>query len=414
MITLTHISTAIKQLLANKGKSALTMLGVVIGIGSVIFIMTMGEVAKNFLLTQISQFGTNVIEIMPTSEIGMFASEDDIVLTDDDVEALQNSSLLPELTKMSAGVMINETGEYNGEKYSLTIMGDSHDYFTINNTQLLHGRFFNMSENKNHSKVIVIGEQLAEDAFNTIEDALNKYITIDGTSFKIIGIVEDISTGGMPVMQTIVYAPLNTVRKLYVDADEQSDVQYFLVEFAAGSDADGFEKRLSYELKKMKGVDQDDETTIMIMSRKYFLDIFDSILMGIQLFVSAIAAISLLVGGIGIMNIMLVTVRERTKEIGLRKAVGAKNRSILFQFLIEAIVLTTTGGIVGILFGLGLSFGSVLLVNIVQPSWGLTFEFVPISLVLACGVSITTGIVFGLYPAWKASRLHPIESLRYE
>ena len=149
-------------------------------------------------------------------------------------------------------------------------------------------------------------------------------------------------------------------------------------------------------------------------SREQFTAIFDSVLGGIQLFVAAIAAISLFVGGIGIMNIMLVTVNERTKEIGLRKAVGAKNRSILFQFLVEAAVLTTVGGLIGIAGGLGLAYAAVFVVRLVQPDWDLQFVFVPIAILLACAVSMTTGFIFGLYPAVKAAKLHPIEALRYE
>ncbi len=189
-------------------------------------------------------------------------------------------------------------------------------------------------------------------------------------------------------------------------------MDFTLIEFAHNTDVESFKERLKYELIRIKNLDED--TTIDVASRKQFLDVFDAILLGVQMFVSAIAAISLIVGGIGIMNIMLVTVKERTKEIGLRKAVGTKNKSVLFQFLIEAILLTSIGGLFGIVVGLGISYGSVIVLNTLQPNWGVEFVVVPSSIAIACLVSIVTGIIFGLYPAWKAARLQPTEALRYE
>lgn len=411
---ITHFQTSIKQLLANKGKAALTMLGVIIGIGSVIYIMTLGEAAKNFLLGQISQFGTNVIEIGVASDFGPFGGSDAYSLTDDDIEALEDSSLLPEITGISGGYTVTKTAEYSGETYTVSLYGDRAQFFDINNLNLLNGRFFSESDVHSQSRVLVIGNQFADDTFGSGADAVGKILKVDGNSLKIIGVVEDPPSGGGFIPQTIVYAPVSTVRSLFAPADELKNITFMLVEFEQGADAEGFQERLTYELNRIKNVPEEDGDVFLVISRKQFIEIFDTVLLGIQLFVSAIAGISLVVGGIGIMNIMLVTVRERTKEIGLRKAVGAKNSSILIQFLIEAVVITTVGGILGIGLGLGLSGASVALVNFVQPDWNIEFAFVPSSIALACGVSITTGIIFGLYPALKASRLHPIESLRYE
>lgn len=414
MMIITHFTTAVKQLLANKGKAALTMLGVVIGIGSVILIMTLGEISKNFLLGQITQFGTNVVEIAVSGEFGPFGSNENVKLTDEDVQALDESSLLPEITNISAGYSSTEAAEYNGEQYTVSIFADNPSYLDVNNLTMLSGRFFNTSDYNNSSRVVVIGEQFAEDLFDTKEKAINKTISIGGNSFTIIGVTQDIPLGNSFGAQVIVYAPLTTVRRLFVSGEDQNTVTYMLVQFEQGTDAASFEKRIKYELNRIKNTGNTNSDAFLVASREQFLEIFDTVLLGIQMFVSAIAGISLVVGGIGIMNIMLVTVRERTKEIGLRKAVGAKNSSILTQFLIEAIVLTTVGGILGIGFGLGFSLLAVIAVNLAQPTWGIAFTFVPSSILLACSVAITTGIVFGLYPAVKASRLHPIESLRYE
>ncbi len=413
MMLVTHFQTAIKQLLANKGKAALTMLGVVIGIGSVIYIMTLGEVAKKFLLDQISQFGTNVIEVAVAGEFGPFGGSEDVTLTVSDVDELKSSTLLPELTKISAGYSVTKNIEIDGKKFTTSILGDTIDVFELNHLNLMGGRFYTESEEKNAERVVVIGDVFAEDQFGSIKDAINEHITIDGTKFAIIGVVEDIS-GASPFAQNISYAPRNTIHRLFAPAEEMNDVGYMLIEFEQGTNSTSFEQRLKYELNRIKGIDEDEGDAFLIVSRQQFLEIFDTILLGIQAFVSAIAGISLVVGGIGIMNIMLVTVKERTKEIGLRKAVGAKNSSVLIQFLIESIALTTLGGLIGIAAGLGLSYLSVFAANTLQPGWGIQFVFVPSSIALACGVAITTGIIFGLYPAIKASRLHPIESLRYE
>ena len=413
MMIITHFQTALKQLLANKGKAALTMLGIVIGIGSVIYIMTLGEIGKNFLLSQISQFGTNVIEVAVAGDFGPFGSADEVTLTDDDVQEIEESTLLPELTGISAGYTTAGNVEHEGENYPVNLFGDREEYAEINNLNMLKGRFFTNNDVANGTRVAVIGENLANELFGSVDEAITETVSIEGNSFTVIGVTEDFATGGFGPSD-LIYAPLSTVRRLFAEADEQNEISFLLVEFAQESNAESFQQRLEYELYRVKGLNQEDGEVFTVISRKQFISIFDTILLGVQAFVSAIAAISLVVGGIGIMNIMLVTVKERTKEIGLRKAVGAKNSSVLIQFLIESVVLTTVGGLIGIALGLGLSLLSVVATNAVQPDWGLQFVFVPNAILLACGVAVTTGIIFGLYPAWKASRLHPIESLRYE
>lgn len=415
MMIATHITTSIRQLLANKGKAALTMLGVIIGIGSVIYMMTMGEVAKQFLLSQITKFGTNVVEIGASGSIGP-GGRDDYELSDDDVEQLESSSLLPEITQVADAKIENTSIEYLGDEYNSAVYGVSENFADVNNLNVLYGRFLRDSDARSALRTIVIDENFAEDLFTDASKAVNKKITLDGNSFTIIGVIEALPSFGPVSNGSITYTSLPTLRQFFVAADEQNIIEFIMVEFAPGTNAASFEERIKYELYRIKNIHdvKEGEEPFLVVSRQQFLSIFDSILLGIQLFVSAIAAISLVVGGIGIMNIMLVTVKERTKEIGLRKAVGAKNRSILTQFLIEAIILTTIGGLVGAGGGIGLSALSVVAVNAFFPEWGLNFVFVPSALILACSVSITTGIVFGLYPAWKASRLHPIESLRYE
>ncbi|OGY85608.1 MAG: hypothetical protein A2233_03240 [Candidatus Kerfeldbacteria bacterium RIFOXYA2_FULL_38_24] len=409
----TYIQTALVQLVKNKGRSILTMLGIIIGIGSVIFIMTLGESAKNFLLSQFSQFGTNVIEVGMQSSMGLDSSADGEKLTLDDVQALKDSAILPELTDIAAGDIVSETFEYKKEKLSANIYGDSPAVFTVNNFKIIQGRAFNASDVASSAKVVVLDGGLAEEVFGT-ENPVGQKVKIGGRFMRVVGVTEKTSFGPGSFGFQMAYMPISTVKQLFGEEKNRNTVSYMLIQFNKGTDAVSFQNRLSYELRRLHNITDEAENPFMVFSRDQAIRIMDTVLLGIQGFVSAVAGISLLVGGIGIMNIMLVTVKERTKEIGLRKAIGAKNNTVLFQFLIESVVLTTIGGIVGIALGLGLSFGAVALVNVLQPDWGVAFVFVPSALIIACGVSVTIGIIFGLYPAIKAAKLHPIEALRYE
>lgn len=414
MMLFTHIQTAVKQLLANKGKAFLTMLGIMIGIGSVIMIMTLGEIAKQFLLRQITQFGTNVVEVAVSGEIGPFEDSEAISFTLDDVTALQQSSLLTDMAGITSSYTLGTTMDYEGETYPVSVWGDTEFVFAVNHLSIVAGRLFNTTDVERAERVVVLSQQFAEEVFTDADAAVGEPVRIDDTGYTIIGVVSDLPFGGGPFGGNYVYAPLPAVYVDLAPAEDRNQITFMLVEFKEGTNAQSFQNRLVYEIKRLKNIDHNDDDKFFVANRDQFLKIFDSILLAIQLFVAAIAAISLVVGGIGIMNIMLVTVKERTKEIGLRKAVGANNRSILTQFLIEAAVLTTVGGVIGIVAGLSLCFAAVTVVNTIQPDWQIQFVFVPSAIVLACAVSATIGVIFGLYPAMKAARLHPIEALRYE
>jgi putative ABC transport system permease protein len=414
MLIASHIQTAIKQLLANKGKSFLTMLGIIMGIGSVIMIMTLGEIAKQFLLGQISQFGTNVVEVGVTGDLGPFEQQDAIYFTLEDIKALQASSLLDDMTGISSTYTLGSTLDYEGETHSVSVWGDTEFAFSVNNLDVVSGRLFDAAAVERGDRVIVLSQRFSEDLFETPDQAVGKKVRIDGAAFTVLGVVTDLPSVGGPFGGNYVYIPLSTVYQYLAPSEDMNKITFIFVEFDETADPQNFQNRLVYEIKRIKNIDQNDDDKFFVANREQFLDIFDNVLLGIQLFVAAIAGISLVVGGIGIMNIMLVTVRERTKEIGLRKAVGAKNRSILAQFLIEAVVLTTVGGVIGIIMSLSVCFVAVLAVNVIQPDWGVEFVIVPSAIIIACAVSMTTGLVFGLYPAVKAARLHPIEALRYE
>jgi putative ABC transport system permease protein len=410
-----YIQTALKQLLKNKGRSVLTMLGIIIGIGSVIFILTIGQAAKGFLLGQITKFGTNVIEVAPSGSFGPFGGSDDAVLTDDDVKAVETSSLLPEITGISAGdSSVSRELTYQNESAQVSIFADRPEVFSVNNYKNVAGRFFNTSDMQNNARVVVVGEGLAEELFDSVQNAVGKEVKIGDALFTVIGVSEDAALGPGSFGTEVVYAPLTTIRQLFVEQDKQKEVTFMLVQFEQGTNVESFKNRLNYVITENHAYFKENPDQLTVVSREQALGIFTTILVGIQAFISAVAAISLMVGGIGIMNIMLVTVKERTKEIGLRKAIGAKNASILIQFLVESVVLTTIGGLIGVALGLSLSGLAVLAANILQPDWGVQFVVVPSAILLACGTAAIVGLIFGIYPAYKASKLHPIEALRYE
>lgn len=409
-----YVATALRQLRRNTGRSILTMLGIIIGIGSVIFIMTTGELAKQFLLGQITQFGTNVVEVASPGTFGPGESLEELTLTQKDIEIIENSDLLPEVTGISAGYFTTQTMEYQDESMTVTVNADYPGFFSVNNMRLKQGRFYTSDDVERFQKVVVIEEPFAKDVFGSVTQAIGETIKIGGKSFRVIGVMEQMSFGPSSFgFGSVVYAPITTTKQLFADPADMDEIGYLLVQFEPGTEVESFKNRLTYVINQAHDLLETD-SGFTIISREQALDIFNNVLLGIQLFVSAVASISLLVGGIGIMNIMLVTVSERTKEIGLRKAIGAKNYSILTQFLVESVVLTTVGGLIGIAGGLGLTELVVVIMNVVQPDWNIQFVFVPLALVLACGVIVSLGILFGIYPALKASRLSPMEALRYE
>lgn len=413
MITV-HILTALKQLTINKGRSLLTMLGIIIGIGSVIFIITVGEVAKQFLIAQISQFGTNVLEISPTGELGPVSNADSVTVRTSTVDALEDSTLLPELVAISGWYGASGKMDYQNSQEAVSIFGVKKEAFSINNFTPVAGRVLMDSDEQQESRFAVIGTKLAETFFETPQKAINKDVKINGVPFTIVGVLEDTPLAGSFLGATI-YIPLSTVYREFAPSEDVGTVSVMMIQFATGTNVASFKQRLHAELKHLLSLSDDEvEAAFFIADRASFLDIFNTILLGIQAFVSAVAGISLVVGGIGIMNIMLVTVKERTKEIGLRKAIGANNASVRTQFLTEAVVLTTVGGLIGVAGGLGLSFLTVFIAGLLQPTWGIAFVFVPQAIIIACGVAMSVGLLFGLYPALKASRLSPMEALRYE
>jgi putative ABC transport system permease protein len=395
---------ALKAIWTNKSRSLLTMLGVIIGVSAVIMLIAIGNGLQQLVTQQFEDFGANNIYIASGDifgEGGGFGGEDQFAAQlvnqnlefsfVDDLERLR-----PEVSAVTALSLNSSPVSYVDASKTTSIAGVSAAYFAITNTNPQLGSVFTPQQADRKDTVAVIGSQLAEELFGAV-DPIGKKVTVNNRNFEVIGVAEEKGGGfGGPNFDTYVYIPIQSWFQLF----DSQIVLRMVAQARSQADIEPAIDRINEAL--LKKLDEDD---FSVFQQTDILDIIDQILGALTAGLGGIAAISLLVGGIGIMNIMLVSVTERTREIGLRKALGATPRVILTQFLIEAVLLSVTGGMIGV----GIAYVFSLVIN----------RFVPAvvslqSVLLAFGVSAGVGIVFGVFPARKASKLSPIEALRYE
>ena len=400
-------------LLTNKARSFLTMLGIIIGVGAVVMIMSLGAGAQSLIIGQIKGLGGNLIGILPgkseadsapASAMGVQIT----TLVDDDVETIRRRvQNIDGAVGYSRGLATASLGQTN---YETTINGCSIDYLKVEGGEVAIGRFFTAEEDRDMAKVAILGSTVKQELFGD-SDAIGRQIKIKKQSFEVIGVMAPRGTVAFTNYDDQINIPLKTAQKLIngvnylsfirLKASSETSVDQVMADVTQVL-------RDRHDIKNQSG--QDDDFSVRSMAQA--LDMIITITNALKFFLIAMAAISLIVAGIGIMNIMLISVNERTKEIGLRKAVGANNRNIIWQFLIEAIALTLIGGMIGIIFGI---IGSWLISLIVQ-NLGYDYEFIVSvsSIILALSVSTLVGLAFGLYPARQASRLEPVEALSYE
>ena len=402
----------------NKVRSFLTILGIVIGIAAVVAMMSLGAGAQHLIVGQIMSMGSNNVFIEPgafdpkkTSIMEARMEEAEIkTLKISDAQAIIN---LPEIEEVAPFVIGVEKVIYKDVSKKVTFIGTTPAAHIIEATEVTLGRDFTDAEVKSQARVAVLGYKIAQDLFGN-ENPIGKIIRIKKTNFRVIGVLEERGTQTFMDLDEFVYVPVTTAQKLLLGIDHLK----WIVAKAKSKDVidEAVEDirlllRERHNIYNPKGdLTKDD---FKVMSQVEAANILSSVMGVFTLFLSSIAAIALVVGGIGIMNIMLVSVTERTKEIGLRKAVGARKKDILYQFLIEAVVLTSVGGVVGIVLGiLGSFFGSLVFGKMLYMQWKFFISLKAI--VLGVGVAVVVGLVFGIYPARKASQLSPIEALRYE
>ncbi len=404
--------TAVGGLRAHKSRSALTLLGIVIGITAIILIMSLGEGAQNLILGQIQTIGSKTIAIVPgrqpkgpTDVISTFTDS----LKQSDLEALQKKNNVPHLAKIMPVVFGSEIAAYGNETYRPTIFGVTDLFSKIYDMYPGEGRLFTEEETKSYADVVIIGQKVKDELFGS-EEALNQRIKIKGKNFKVIGILSSKGKSSFLNFDEAAVIPYTTAQqyifgikyfhRLVVEADTEVNVPQTVED-------------IKITLRNSHNITDPEKDDFFIETQADAMEMVSTVLNVLTLFLVAVAAISLVVGGIGIMNIMLVSVTERTREIGLRKAVGATEKNILSQFLLEAMILTVIGGIIGIILGASFSFiASLILTQTLSLSW--TFTFPVQAAIIGLGVATTVGLVFGLYPARKASLKSPIEALRYE
>lgn len=411
---------ALHGLAANKLRSMLTILGIIIGVGAVITLVSVGEGVQVFVTEQFEGIGTNLLFVTPD-----FGNNSGFVsrrrasglssLTLNDARNLDDPFRLPDVAAVVPEVqgLVQVVVE---NRYANTLArGTSPDYSSVRNHYPVVGTFITEQDLERSSRSVVLGQTVVDQLFPDQAYPVGRSIEVNGVRFQVIGILEEKGESGPTDQDDVIIVPLTTAHRwLFPQRDQRGDhiVDVILVQAHSKERIEGAIQQVADVLRERHGIAFRDEDDFFIFSQKEILDLFGQVTGILTVFLAAIAGISLLVGGIGIMNIMLVSVTERTREIGLRKAVGAKRHDVLIQFLVEAVMLSTMGGLMGVLLG----YVGAHAVSVIAQNAGQEFRALvsPRAVFVATGFSAAVGLFFGIYPARRASRLNPIDALRYE
>ncbi|MFH1402188.1 MAG: ABC transporter permease [Patescibacteria group bacterium] len=412
-IILQSIIISLNTLWANKARSLLTMFGIIIGVGSVIVIMSIGAGVQNLILSQVESLGTDLVGVIPGhSEEESFAMMSGFAVTTlkyEDVLALRDNRNVPNIIAVAGYNKGFGSAKWRSESYDTSLTGVTAGYLEVEGGKITKGRFFTEEEEKNLSRLAVLGNDVKDELFGQ-SDAVGQRIKIGNYSFEVIGVMEERGVVALEDYDDQIFLPIKTSQRMM-------GVNHIGLIRAKIDSEENFEKVIAdikivlrdrHNIKDQSG--KGDDFTVVNSAQA--LDMITMVTDGLKYFLTAMATLSLLVGGIGIMNIMFISVTERTKEIGIRKALGANNFHIMGQFLTEAIFITVLGGIIGIAGGVLLSFLIFLGARVLGYDW--FFIISTASVFFAVLVSVGTGLFFGFYPARKAGKLNPIEALRYE
>ncbi|PIR98503.1 MAG: hypothetical protein COT88_01610 [Candidatus Colwellbacteria bacterium CG10_big_fil_rev_8_21_14_0_10_41_28] len=414
-MSIKHIArTSYRALWVNKSRSFLTVLGVLIGIASIIMMMSIGKGAENLILGEIGGLGAETVVVRPGQEpTGPTDVAETLLgdsLKDRDVDLLRKKSNVPDVIEVSPFVIVPGSVSYGGDTYRPMVIGGAADFFIDSfDAYPEEGVLFDESDTRQKANVAVIGSKVKEELFGD-KSPIGESIRIKNQSFKVVGSLAPRGQVAFFDIDDLVIVPHTTAMTYILGIDYYHEI------ILTAKSADMVEyviEDVTRTLREAHGITDPDKDDFFAVSQQGLADQIQIIIGSLTAFLSSVVAIALVVGGVGVMNIMLVSITERTREIGLRKAVGATKKNIMNQFLFEAVLLTSIGGVIGIILGGTLAFLiSLVLAQTVAPAWTFTF---PISAVfLGLGVTSLVGLVFGLYPAKKAAEKDPIEALRYE
>jgi putative ABC transport system permease protein len=400
------IIEALESLSSNKVRAGLTMLGIIIGVASVITMLAVGAGAQSAIDQQISSIGTNLLYVAPGGD-----ATNPQPLTTEDAQAIANPLLAPDVQYVAPVVQTQEIVSIPGESSGTSIIGVTPNYFLVQTVEVAEGQTISQAQVDRASSVVLLGSQTAEDLFKTTSGLVGKTVRMRGQVFTVIGVLKSQGGTGFGNADSRILMPLSTVQLRLVKRSAPDVVDMLYVQAASSESVPKAQEQVTQILRARHRLNlgKDD---FDIMSTQSLLDTAAQITGIMTAFLGAIAGISLLVGGIGIMNIMLVTVTERTREIGLRKALGARKLDIRIQFLVESSLLSLGGGILGICLGWGIG----RLISAIATATGNTLN--PViemnSILLATMFSAAVGLFFGIYPASRAANLEPVEALRSE
>ncbi len=403
------IFEALESLNGNKMRSGLTVLGIVIGVAAVIAMLSVGRGAEASITGSISGIGTNLLFIFRGDFSDTIRNPKPLTLAD--AQAIGDPFQAPSVAAVAPALQGSAEVSFGGELTTTQIVGATPEYFTVTNYLLTEGEYITEEHILGRASVVLLGPDVADNLFGRRDGITGETVRIEGQPFRVIGVLESKGGGAFGSQDNLVFVPFSTAQTRLIRRSTSDRVDIILVQTVDAESVDIAIEEISQILRTRHRtpVGEDDFT---VFSQRDLLTTFESITGILTIFLGGIAAISLLVGGIGIMNIMLVSVTERTREIGLRKALGARKRDILIQFLTESSLLSLIGGIIGILFGWFIAY------IVGQIAAATNTDFTPIvggdAILLATLFSAAVGLFFGIYPASRAANLEPVEALRYE
>ncbi len=411
MKLLESLRLAIKALISNKLRAALTMLGIIIGVGAVITLMSVGEGVQAYITKQFQSIGTNLFFVIP----GSFEQElkRPAYLTLKDAAALLDPVEAPDVLRVAALLQGSARLTIPGKDKTVELHGVTPDYALVRDWYPRIGEFITAADEQGKARVIVLGQEIADYFFPDNPDPTGEVLRVNGVPFRIVGVMTERGGSNFGSEDAVVLIPLNTALSRIVPRRTNKGeprLSYLYVQAVSEERMNAAIEEASYILRQRHRVLPGQPDDFTIISQSDIIGTFQQITGVLTVFLGAIAGISLLVGGIGIMNIMLVSVTERTREIGLRKAVGARRRDILWQFLTEAVLLSLFGGLTGILLG---ASGATAITYFLRDD-GFSAVITVSAVILATLFSAAVGLFFGIYPAQRAAALNPIDALRYE